>query len=97
MRELDRACQSERSELIILYGRRRVGKTFLVRSYFHDTYDFHFVGAHNKKQATQLSNFRKALVRYGYATSTPFSISSMSRTTTRVTSNIGHTIATIVE
>ena len=67
MRELDRACQSKRSELVILYGRRRVGKTFLVRSYFHDTYDFHFVGAHNKKQAVQLSNFRKALIRYGYA------------------------------
>ena len=67
MRELDRACQSKRSELVILYGRRRVGKTFLVRSYFHDTDDFHFVGAHNKKQAVQLSNFRKALIRYGYA------------------------------
>jgi len=66
IRELDRVCQSKRSELVILYGRRRVGKTFLVRSYFQGIYDFHFVGAHNKKQATQLSNFRQSLVKYGY-------------------------------
>jgi len=66
IRDLDRVCQSDRSELVILYGRRRVGKTFLVRSYFHDTYDFHFVGAHNKRPSTQLSNFRKALIHYGY-------------------------------
>lgn len=66
IRELERAYQSGRSELVVLYGRRRVGKTFLVRSYFQDRFDFHFVGAHNKKQAIQLSNFRKALVRYGY-------------------------------
>lgn len=64
LQELDWAMQSQRSELIILKGRRRVGKTFLIRSYFSDSYSFHFVGAHKKKKAVQLSNFRESLMRF---------------------------------
>ena len=63
-RELQWAMDSQRSELIILYGRRRVGKTFLVRRFFDDKYSFHFVGAHRKKKAEQLKNFREALSYY---------------------------------
>lgn len=63
VRELQWAMESERSELIVLYGRRRIGKTFLVRSFFQDKYTFHFVGAHRKPRATQLANFREALIR----------------------------------
>lgn len=58
------AMESNRSELIILYGRRRIGKTFLVRRFFEDRYSFHYVGAHRQKKAVQLQNFREALVRY---------------------------------
>jgi len=64
LQELDWAMQSQRSELIVLKGRRRVGKTFLIRSYFNDSYSFHFVGAHKKKKAVQLSNFRESLIRF---------------------------------
>ena len=62
--ELDQAMQSGRSEFVILYGRRRVGKTFLVRSYFNDRYTFHFVGAHGQNTAAQLTHFREALKAY---------------------------------
>ncbi|MCQ2111374.1 MAG: AAA family ATPase [Bacteroidaceae bacterium] len=62
--ELEWAMQSHRSELIILKGRRRIGKTFLVRSFFNDSYTFHFVGAHNKSKSAQLSNFREALIKH---------------------------------
>lgn len=62
--ELKWALDSHRSELVVLYGRRRVGKTFLVRRFFNDTYCFHYVGAHNQKKAMQLQNFRESLVRY---------------------------------
>ncbi|MBO7629911.1 MAG: AAA family ATPase, partial [Bacteroidales bacterium] len=62
--ELDWAMKSGRSELVILYGRRRVGKTFLVRRFFNDTYSFHYVGAHKQKREAQLQNFRDALMRY---------------------------------
>ena len=62
--ELRWAMDSNRSELVILYGRRRIGKTFLVRKFFDDRYSFHFVGAHKQKKDAQLQNFREALVRY---------------------------------
>ena len=69
--ELRWAMQSERSEFIILYGRRRIGKTFLVRSFFNDTYSFHFVGAHKQSQRAQLRNFRESLVRYSINNNLP--------------------------
>lgn len=60
---IDDAVHSGKSELILLKGRRRVGKTFLVRSYFQDSYTFHFVGRYRKKKAEQLEAFREELVR----------------------------------
>ena len=36
--------KSEKSEFIALYGRRRVGKTFLIRSFFKDRFDFYATG-----------------------------------------------------
>lgn len=63
-RELTDALNSKRSEFVILYGRRRVGKTFLVRSFCNDTYSFHFVGAHGRNAKSQLANFRETLIQY---------------------------------
>lgn len=34
---LRRRIESESPELIAIYGRRRIGKTYLVRQYFNDT------------------------------------------------------------
>ena len=62
--QLRMAVSSKRSELIVLYGRRRVGKTFLVRSFFNDKYTFHFVGAHGKNMQSQLAYFGEALAQY---------------------------------
>ena len=45
MAELQRCLDSDRSELVIVYGRRRVGKTYLIDQFFNETYDFTFVGA----------------------------------------------------
>lgn len=41
---LRRRIESESSELIAIYGRRRVGKTFLVRQYFNDAFGFYSTG-----------------------------------------------------
>ncbi|MBQ7179559.1 MAG: AAA family ATPase [Victivallales bacterium] len=60
--ELSRVMRSSRSEFVILYGRRRIGKTFLIRSFFDDKFDFHFVGAHGMKASFQLKTFRRELV-----------------------------------
>lgn len=62
-REMDEAYRSSRSELILLRGRRRVGKTFLVRSYFQDQYTFHFVGRYKKSKKEQLEAFHYELER----------------------------------
>lgn len=69
--ELEWAVKSDRSEFIALYGRRRVGKTFLVRSFFKDSYSFHYVGAHRQSKVVQLQNFREALMRYSPNTPIP--------------------------
>ena len=69
--ELEWAVKSHRSEFIVMYGRRRVGKTFLVRRFFNDTYSFHYVGAHRQKKRIQLQNFREALIRYSGDKSIP--------------------------
>ena len=69
--ELKWSMESHRSELIVMYGRRRVGKTFLVRRFFNDTYSFHYVGAHRQKKNVQLQNFREALMRYGHRQDVP--------------------------
>lgn len=61
MAELERCMTSDRSEFVIVYGRRRVGKTFLVEQYFGGKYDFSFVGGHRLTKAKQLRAFAKSL------------------------------------
>ena len=56
--------ESDRSEFVIVYGRRRVGKTFLIDQYFKMNYDFSFVGSHLSTQRVQLRNFGKAMKQY---------------------------------
>ena len=60
-----RACvESDESEFVIVCGRRRIGKTFLVEQFFESRYDFKYVGGHNMRTRDQLKNFAKALKRY---------------------------------
>ena len=58
--------ESDKSEFIALYGRRRVGKTFLIRSFFKDRFDFYVTGVIDGSRETELEVFHNALVRYGY-------------------------------
>ena len=55
---------SPKAELVAIYGRRRVGKTFLVKSFFHQTFDFYFTGAFETPKSTQLRLFQSELERY---------------------------------
>jgi len=68
---LNEAVNSDKSELILLKGRLRVGKTFLVRSFFKDKYTFHFVGRYGKKKNDQLESFRKELIKCSGNTTIP--------------------------
>ncbi len=49
--------KSTRPELIAVYGRRRVGKTFLVRNVCRNQICFEFSGMHNSSLKQQLHNF----------------------------------------
>ena len=59
---LEKALKSNEPELIAIYGRRRVGKTYLVRQYFNRHLLFDFSGVNNEFSKTQLLNFRNTLV-----------------------------------
>jgi hypothetical protein len=49
------------AELIAIYGRRRVGKTYLIRTFLKATLVFEFTGIHEATKKTQLENFSQAL------------------------------------
>ena len=49
--------KSDRPEMIPVYGRRRVGKTFLVRNVCKNQICFEFSGMHNSSLKQQLHNF----------------------------------------
>jgi len=51
------------AELITVYGRRRVGKTYLVRTFCKDSIIFELTGIHEADMKTQLENFSQSLQR----------------------------------
>ena len=53
-------------EFIAVYGRRRVGKTFLIRSYFNENFSFYASGLNNRPKREQLKNFNSKLMEYGH-------------------------------
>jgi AAA+ ATPase superfamily predicted ATPase len=57
--------QSGSPEFIAVYGRRRVGKTFLINEFFREEYAFSVTGLAEKAKAMQLTNFFTALKKYG--------------------------------
>ena len=56
--------ESGKSELVAIYGRRRVGKTYLVKSMFANQFDFSFTGMYDVTRAIHLSQFQKTLEKY---------------------------------
>ncbi|MFN0035525.1 MAG: AAA family ATPase [Saprospiraceae bacterium] len=58
---LKKAFGSAKPELIAVLGRRRVGKTFLVRTFFKDKIDFEIVGLKDGSKEQQLRNFGYSL------------------------------------
>jgi uncharacterized protein len=61
---LERLLHSKNPELLAIYGRRRVGKTFLIRSYYQQHLVFGCTGQYNGKIREQLINFGDQLNRY---------------------------------
>lgn len=61
---LGRIWESKESEFVAVCGRRRVGKTFLVREYFEEQMVFQVSGIANGNTSEQLKNFYYTLRRY---------------------------------
>lgn len=58
---LDDCIDKEEAQLVVVYGRRRVGKIFLVNKYFKDRFDFKITGVYNQPSKIQLFNFLEEL------------------------------------
>ncbi|MEL6863722.1 MAG: ATP-binding protein [Bacteroidota bacterium] len=58
---LQRLYDSYKSEFVILYGRRRVGKTFLVNQLFQSKFTFRVTALANTSPKQQLVNFQLAM------------------------------------
>lgn len=68
IRQLKRAYASEYSEFVAVYGRRRIGKTFLIRECFKDCFTFQYTGVWNISNKEQLEEFYQNLIRQGLST-----------------------------
>ena len=53
----------DESAFVAVYGRRRVGKTFLIRSFYDNQFAFYLTGIANVETTNQLTNFHSAMVR----------------------------------
>ena len=62
---LTKAFASNKPELVAVIGRRRVGKTYLIRSFFRDKLDFEVIGLKDNNRKAQLKNFAFSLKQFG--------------------------------
>ena len=62
---LEDAFRRDEAQLVAVYGRRRVGKTFLIRETFRGKFYFQHAGLAKGTMAEQLMAFRDSLVRSG--------------------------------
>ena len=56
---------SNQPEFVAVYGRRRVGKTYLVREFFQNCFSFYATGVSGLNTRKQLRVFSESLIRYG--------------------------------
>lgn len=57
--------KSRKSEFVVVYGRRRVGKTFLIRKTLGPQFNFHLTGLANADMSQQLAQFYAQILKYG--------------------------------
>jgi len=64
-RRLKKRHESKKSEFVALFGRRRVGKTFLVKTMFEADFAFYATGIQSGNTARQIDNFNKEIANFG--------------------------------
>jgi len=61
---LDKIMDSDRAEFLAIYGRRRVGKTYLISEYLKEHIVFSFSGSFEQPTKLQLGNFFREYIRF---------------------------------
>ena len=64
-KKLLQTLQEDESQFLAIYGRRRVGKTFLIRETFKNSFAFQHSGLSNATKNEQIKEFCSSLKRYG--------------------------------
>jgi len=65
IKELEKCYNSAKSEFVAIYGRRRIGKTFLVRELFDGRFTLTHTGIARGTQRRQLASFKRSLKKAG--------------------------------
>lgn len=73
IKTLDEVMARKESQFVAVYGRRRVGKTYLIRQYFENKFTFYHTGEANVGMKDQLLGFRDSLKDYGHTCPIPSS------------------------
>ena len=68
---LKRYYESGKAEFVALYGRRRVGKTYLINEFFHSRYAFYITGVIDGDKSEQMAAFAQGLRKIGYSGRVP--------------------------
>ena len=71
MRVLEKCLISKKPEFVAVFGRFGVGKTYLIREYFKDTFCFHLTGTTEQSLKTQLGYFNAAMNSYSGGKTVP--------------------------
>ena len=66
IQQLKCAYDSNQSEFVAVYGRRRIGKTYLIAESFDNRFAFHHTGLKEGGTKRQLEHFRLSLRQQGY-------------------------------
>ena len=62
---LEDCLNSDQSEFVVVYGRRRVGKTYLIKEFFNNEVSFYATGVAETNTKEQLDYFHDSLLEYG--------------------------------
>ncbi len=70
---LQKYYDSQRPEFLTVYGRMRVGKTYLIKEFFRSDFSFYATGLANASMKEQLKSFSLSLKKHGYQGKDPAS------------------------
>ena len=62
---LEKLLTSRKPEFLAVYGRRRVGKTYLIKEFFNNSFSFYATGLQQADRKHQLRAFQESLLQYG--------------------------------